>query len=474
MAAREFKLPDLGEGLKEGTLVGWKVKEGDTIVAEQPIAEVETDKATTELPSPFAGKITKLHYKPGDVIPVGNVIMTVEGEGGAVSAAKPAATKPAAAPAKPPAAAKAPTVPTTKTPASSVATAKPASSVPVAKSPTTSSPAPSAPAVPQRNLPAAAAIMNPSTILAAPATRKLAREKGVDLKNIQGTGPGGRITQEDVLSYASSGGRALDDLMGPLAAHGGESNGLTFPRPMLPDFSRFGEYERKPATPIRRRIVQAMTLSSQVTAAVTYTDEADISALEQFRNDAKDITKERGIKLTTLAVVAKACAAALQRFPDFNASYDDDKQEIVYKKYYHIGIAVDSPQGLLVPVLRHADHRPISELATEIATLAEAARTGKIQREQMQGGTFTITNIGVIGGLSFTPVINWPEVAILGLGRTQERLAFDKDGKTVIAKKMMPLCLTFDHRLIDGAAAARFVNAIKEYLENPLLLLMDA
>ncbi|HQR41841.1 MAG TPA: 2-oxo acid dehydrogenase subunit E2, partial [Gemmatales bacterium] len=269
-------------------------------------------------------------------------------------------------------------------------------------------------------------------------------------------------------------GRAMDDLMSPMVVHQGEGTGLTFPRPMLPDFSRFGESERKPASPIRRRIVQAMTISSQVTAAVTYTDEADITALEQFRVDAKDITKERGIKLTSLAVVAKACAAALQRFPDFNASYDDDKQEIVYKKYYHVGIAVDSPQGLLVPVLRNADHRPISELATEIVSLAEAARTGKIQREQMQGGTFTITNIGVIGGLSFTPVINWPEVAILGLGRTQERLAFDKDGKTVIAKKMMPLCLTFDHRLIDGALAARFVNAVKEYLENPLLLLMDA
>lgn len=265
----------------------------------------------------------------------------------------------------------------------------------------------------------------------------------------------------------------MDDLMAPIALHG-EGGGLTFPRPMLPDFTRFGDSERRPASPIRRRIVQAMTISSQVTAAVTYMDEADISALEQFRKEAKEITKERGIKLTSLAVVAKACAAALQRYPDFNASYDDDKQEVVYKKYYHIGIAVDSPQGLLVPVLRNADSRPIAELAQEIVGLAEAARTGKIQREQMQGGTFTITNIGVIGGLGFTPVINWPEVAILGLGRTQERLAFDKDGKTIIAKKMMPLCLTFDHRLIDGAAAAHFVNAVKEYLENPLLLLMDA
>jgi pyruvate dehydrogenase E2 component (dihydrolipoamide acetyltransferase) len=467
MAAKEFKLPDLGEGLKEGTLVGWKVKEGDNVAAEQAIAEVETDKATTELPSPFAGKVTKLHYKPGDVIPVGKVIMTVEAEGAAAPAAKAPAK---AAPAKPaPAAAKA--APAPAKPAPVPAKAAPAPAAPVAKAP---APAPAAPAAPQRSLPAAAAVLNPSTILAAPATRKLAREKGVELKNVRGTGPGGRVTQEDVLSFVSGGARALDDVMAPIATHGGEGNGLTFPRPMLPDFSRFGESERKPASPIRRRIVQAMTISSQVTAAVTYTDEADITALEQFRVDAKDITKERGIKLTSLAVVAKACAAALQRFPDFNASYDDDKQEVVYKKYYHIGIAVDSPAGLLVPVLRHADHRPISELATEIVSLAEAARTGKIQREQMQGGTFTITNIGVIGGLSFTPVINWPEVAILGLGRIQERLAFDKDGKTVIAKKMMPLCLTFDHRLIDGALAARFVNAVKEYLENPLLLLMDA
>lgn len=468
MAAKDFKLPDLGEGLKEGTLVGWKVKEGDTIAAEQAIAEVETDKATTELPSPFAGKVTKLHYKSGDVIPVGKVIMTVEAEGVTAPVGKAPAK---AAPAKPapgaPAAKAAPAAPVKAAPAPAAAIAK----MPAAPA---TAPAPAAPVVAQRSLPAAAAVLNPSTILAAPATRKMAREKGIDLKNIRGTGPGGRITQEDVLSFVSGGGRAMDDLMAPITVHNGEGGGLTFPRPMLPDFSRFGESERKPASPIRRRIVQAMTISSQVTAAVTYTDEADITALEQFRVDAKDITKERGIKLTSLAVVAKACAAALQRFPDFNASYDDDKQEVVYKKYYHVGIAVDSPSGLLVPVLRNADHRPISELAGEIVSLAEAARTGKIQREQMQGGTFTITNIGVIGGLSFTPVINWPEVAILGLGRSQERLAFDKDGKTVIAKKMMPLCLTFDHRLIDGAAAARFVNAIKEYLENPLLLLMDA
>lgn len=465
MAAKEFKLPDLGEGLKEGTLVSWKVKEGDTIAAEQAIAEVETDKATTELPSPYAGKVTKLHYKPGDVIPVGKVILTVEAEGSSGPATKAPAK---AAPVKAAPAAKA--APVTAKPAPAPVAPAPVPAAPLAKI----APATAAPSAPQRTLPAAAAVLNPSTILAAPATRKLAREKGVELKNVRGTGPGGRITQEDVLSFVSGGGRAMDDLMAPITMHGGEGNGMTFPRPMLPDFTRFGESERKPASPIRRRIVQAMTISSQVTAAVTYTDEADITALEQFRVDAKDITKERGIKLTSLAVVAKACAAALQRFPDFNASYDDDKQEVVYKKYYHIGIAVDSPAGLLVPVLRNADHRPISELATEIVSLAEAARTGKIQREQMQGGTFTITNIGVIGGLSFTPVINWPEVAILGLGRTQERLAFDKDGKTVIAKKMMPLCLTFDHRLIDGALAARFVNAVKEYLENPLLLLMDA
>lgn len=462
MAQKEFKLPDLGEGLKEGTLVGWKVKEGDTIASEQAIAEVETDKATTELPSPFAGKVVKLHFKPGDVIPVGQVILTVEVTGSAAPAAK--------APAKP--AAKVATA-ATKTPAAKPAVAEAKTPAPAVPAAPKAAPAPAAPVVAQKSLPESAAVLNPSTILAAPATRKLAREKGVDLKNVRGTGPGGRITQEDVLSFVSGGGRAMDDLMAPIATHG-DGGGLTFPRPMLPDFSRFGESERKPASPIRRRIVQAMTISSQVTAAVTYTDEADITALEKFRTDAKDATKERGIKLTSLAVIAKACAAALQRFPDFNASYDDDKQEVVYKKYYHIGIAVDSPAGLLVPVLRNADHRPISELAAEIVSLAEAARTGKIQREQMQGGTFTITNIGVIGGLSFTPVINWPEVAILGLGRTQERLAFDTDGKTVIAKKMMPLCLTFDHRLIDGAAAARFVNAIKEYLENPLLLLMDA
>lgn len=461
--ALEFKLPDLGEGLKEGTLVNWLVKEGEAVTQDQTVAEVETDKATTPLPIPYAGTVLKLHYKPGDVIPVGKVIISIEGQ---AAAAKTPATKPAA-PSKP---APAPVKPVA--PAKPTAVAKPAPAPAPVKAVAAPAPAPTKAiaAVPQKTLSAAAAVMNPSTILAAPATRKIAREKGVDLRLVRGTGPGGRITQEDVLSFLAGGGRT-DDLIAPISSH--SEGALTIQRPRLPEFSSHGDVERKPASPIRKRIVQAMTISSQVTAAVTYMDEVDVTALEQFRQDAKEITKARGVKLTTLAVVAKACAAALQRFPDFNASYDDDREEVVYKKYYNIGIAVDAPSGLLVPVVRNCDSRPVAEIAQEIVNMAEAARTGKVTREQMRGGSFTITNIGSIGGLGFTPVINWPEAAILGLGRTQERLAFDKD-KNVVARKMLPLCLTFDHRLIDGSGAAHFVNAIKEYLENPLLLLLDA
>lgn len=433
---KEFKLPDLGEGLKEATLVDWSVKEGDVVKADQALAEVETDKATTPLPSPYAGRVVKLFGKAGDVLKVGSVIVQIETEQGPASPAK----------ASPPAAASA---------ASSAAVAAPAAP----------RPSPAAP-------PAAPVSSQP--VLATPATRKLAREKGIDLRTLTGTGPGGRITSDDVEAAANGKRPAAAvnfsaDLVEAVGA-GTPVGGLA--RPELPDFSTFGPVKREKASPIRKRIAQRMVLSQAVCATVTHMDEADITDLDAQRLAARELAEKAGYKLTLLPILAKAVVASLKAFPALNSSYDDDRGEIVFKHYYHLGVAVDSPQGLLVPVLRDVDKKPARQLALELVALAEAARTGKITAEQMRGGSFTITNIGAIGGLGFTPVINWPEVAILGVGRTQERLVRGDDGDVEV-RQFLPLCLSFDHRLIDGADAARFVNHLKRLLENPLLLVAE-
>ncbi len=442
--AREFKLPDLGEGLTEATLVDWNVQEGDSVKVDQTLAEVETDKAMSPLPSPFAGKIVRLHFKPGDTVPVGAALVSFEAAEEVDGKAPPAKSEPARAEAEPPPRAAAPTPKPRPAPAEA--------------------PKPKSEPAGERN------------VLAAPATRKLAREHGIDIRQVQGTGPGGRVIPEDVLAQAAGAGKRREPI-GPPAEQLAEPlphvEAPTTPtRPMLPDFSLFGQVERKPASAIRKRIAQRMTLASQITAAVTHMDEADITTLEENRHAAQKRADDKGIKLTLLPYIVKTLTAALARHPIFNASYDDDKQEIVYKKYYHIGVAVDSPQGLLVPVVREADRKTFTELAKDISLLAEAARNGKVTAEQMRGGSFTVTNIGSLGGTAFTPIINWPEVAILGLGRTQERPAV-KDGALVVRKKL-PLMLTFDHRIADGAQAARFMNDIKQYLENPLLLLLES
>jgi pyruvate dehydrogenase E2 component (dihydrolipoamide acetyltransferase) len=436
---KEFKLPDLGEGLKEATLVDWKVKEGDVVKAEQDIAEVETDKATTPLPSPYAGKIVKLHWKAGDVVPVGAVLVTID-DGGA---AAPAAQVKAAPSAKPTPAAPAQTAPAAK-PDGKTTAPQPTQTRPEPK------PAPTT--VVAVNVTTPPQLATPSgPVLAAPSTRRIAREKGIDIRQVKGTGPGGRVTSEDITAFASRGGAGVP--AAEMIDHpGGEAMIGGFPRPMLPDFSPYGEVE-------------------QTTCSVTHIDEADITALEAHRQDAKGAAEKRGVKLTLLPYVIKAVVAALKQFPAFNCSYDDDKQELVFKKYYNIGIAVDSPQGLLVPVLHNADKKTMGQLAQELMGLAESARTGKITADQMRGGSFTITNIGAIGGLGFTPVINWPESAILGLGRMHDRLVMVED--EIENRKFLPLCLTFDHRIIDGADGARFTNVIRQYLENPLLLVMD-
>ncbi len=467
--AQEFKLPDLGEGLSEATLVDWKVKEGEIVKADQVLAEVETDKAVSELPSPFPGKIAKLHFKAGDTVPVGATVVTFDSAEAKAETAKPEREKPAATIQRDKRGATSRPAEAAPTPRREVAARVQESSKPTAPTPARKPNGAQMPAKP----PAEESVKRP--VLAAPATRRLARERGIDINQVRGTGPGGRVTPEDVLSYVSSGasGRSqpgLEEIPEAESAPLSESP-MAFPRPMLPDFSQWGEVERQKASAIRRRIAQRMVLSLQTSASVTHIDEADITSLEESRAKAKVLAEERGIRLTLLPYIVKAVVAALKRRPIFNASYDDDKQEIVLKKYYHIGIAVDSPQGLLVPVVRNADQKSVAEIAKDIVELAELAREGKLKAEQMRGGSFTLTNIGAIGGIAFTPIINWPEVAILGLGRMQEEPAL-RNGQ-LINRKKLPLCLTFDHRIADGAEAARFVNDIKQFLENPLLLLLE-
>ncbi|GBD36150.1 Dihydrolipoyllysine-residue acetyltransferase component of pyruvate dehydrogenase complex [bacterium HR36] len=451
---REFILPDLGEGLHEATLVSWKVKEGDIVQADQPLAEVETDKATAELPSPFSGRIVKLHFRAGERVPVGAVLVTFDVAEAGMAAATPAGPAP---------------------------TAAQASGTKPSPSATPRTVAAATPSRPDGQRAAGEA----RPILAAPITRKIAREHGIDLAEVPGTGPGGRITTEDVLAYiaARQGGRR------PVAAPVQETAVEATPptavaaapaavappatgvaRPPLPDFAHWGPVERQPASAIRMRIAERMTLASLLPATVTHADEADITLLEQARAQAKTLAESQGVRLTLLPYVVKAVVAALKRWPLFNASYDEQRHEIIVKKYYHIGIAVDTPQGLLVPVVRDADRKTVLQLAQEMAHLAERARQGKLSAEEMRGGSFTITNIGSLGGTFFTPIINWPEVAILGLGRIQERwtLAADKPA----LRKVLPLCLSFDHRLLDGADAARFVNDLRQFLENPATLLL--
>ncbi|MCS7166936.1 MAG: dihydrolipoamide acetyltransferase family protein [Gemmatales bacterium] len=456
---REFILPDLGEGLHEATLVAWKIREGDFVRADQPLAEVETDKATAELPSPFTGRIVKLHFQPGDRVPVGSVLVTFEVQETAEAA---------------------PTVAATPVP-SAVAPGSESTPPPAPK--TIATTAPSTPSVSRADSHRAAPAGRP--ILAAPITRKIAREHGVNLADVPGTGPGGRITTEDVLAYvaARQGGRrpeapaaagvapeVLRPVAAPPAAPPGEPSVFSLTRPPLPDFAHWGPVERQPATAIRRRIAERMTLAHLLPATVTHADEADITELEQARAQAKALAEAQGVRLTLLPYVIKAVVAALKRWPLFNASFDEQRNEIVIKKYYHIGVAVDTPQGLLVPVVRDADRKSVLQLAQELAQLAERARQGKLSADEMRGGSFTITNIGSIGGTFFTPIINWPEVAILGLGRIQERLVLVHDKPT--ARKILPLCLSFDHRLLDGADAARFVNELSQFLENPAKLLL--
>ncbi len=398
--AFNFKFPDVGEGIHEGKIVKLRVKEGDLVKADQVIVEVETDKAIVEIPSPETGSVLKLYFKEGDVIKVGQVLITIGKAGEAIPVeAKPQANAPA------PVSKPAPT-PTSSTPSFQSTSPTPAGGV----------------------------------VLATPAVRQLARELGVDLTKVVGTGPGKRITPEDVHKAKAGGSSTPTATQATTAA-------------LLPPAEVKEGEERKPLSGVRKAIAEVMTHSKQTIPHCAIMEEADVTALWDLRAKEKKNAEKQGVKLTFLAYITKAVANALTKHAKFNASLDYARKEVVYKKHVNVGIAADTEEGLLVPVIHDADKKTLYETAQSITDLAEKARGRKLKLEEMRNATFTITNFGSIGGEYSMPVINPPEVAILGVGKIKDKPGV-LDNK-IVARKKMGLSLSFDHRLIDGADAAR-------------------
>jgi pyruvate dehydrogenase E2 component (dihydrolipoamide acetyltransferase) len=445
----EFKIPELGENVAGGDVTRVLVNVGDTIAREQPVVELETDKATIEVPSSVAGVVKEIKVKKGDKIKVGAVVLTVDGPADAPAAKSPApAPAPAAAPAEPPQAAE------PAPPSAPAATAPPTGPTRVVPMPVRSTPeATATTAVPARTEGPAAP--------ASPAVRRLAREIGVDINAVQGTGPGARITQEDVKEHArrilSSVGSA--GAGGGLAARAGRA---------LPDFQKWGDVDRQPWSNIRRATAEHLSYAWTTIPHVTQFDKADVGALEELRKQFKEKVAKAGGNLTVTAMLVRVMATAVRKFPQFNASIDIDRGEIVYKKYVNVGVAVDTDRGLLVPVIRDADTKNITEIAVELQHLAERAREKKLSLDEMSGGGITISNLGGIGGTYFTPIVNWPEVAILGVSRGTTEPVW-KDGRWE-PRQMLPLSLSYDHRVIDGADAMRFLRWVVEAIEQPFLL----
>jgi len=428
----EFKLPELGENIEKGDLLKVLVAVGDVIAKEQPVLELETEKATLEVPSSVAGRVTEIHVRAGEKVRVGQLILTLESAAGAgqakIEQPKPALPAPPAAPAK-------------------------AAGASAAPQPSLSAP----PVAASRSQEAAAEPVARPLIPAAPSVRRMARELGVDLTQVSGSGPGGRISAEDIKAHV----RKLATSRPTAPSAGGA------PVP-LPDFTRWGAVEREAMRAVRRATATRMAQAWITVPRVTQYDKADITRLEALRKEYGQRAEPRGAKPTVTAFALKVAASALKKFPQFAASLDIEREEIIYKKYCHIGVAVDTDRGLLVPVIRDVDRKNIVELSVELAAAAEKARNRKLTPEEMEGAVFTITNLGGIGGTAFSPIVNWPEVAILGISRSSFEPVYIEG--FFQPRLMLPLSLSYDHRLIDGADAARFLRWVAEALEQPFLL----
>ena len=453
MATFEFVLPELGEGMEAGDVVQVLVNVGESITEEQPVLELETDKAVVEVPAPVSGTVKAIHVQAGDKAAVGQLLLTVEIPASTAASAQAPRTPPSAAVSLPP---------TSENGENRTATDTVVPRVP-------EPPAHTAPTPPDQARSTPAPPQQPSesprpVVPAAPSVRQLAREIGVDITQVQGSGAGGRISLEDVKRHAR------DLHVRPSGQH---QRGAP-PSVTLPDFTKWGTVERQPMSNVRRATAERMTQAWIAIPHVTQFDKADITDLEQLRQsyDAKQV-KATGGKLTITAIVLKVVAAALKRFPQFNASIDMTTYEVIHKTYYHIGVAVDTDRGLLVPIIRNVNQKNILELSMELTQLAERARSRKTPLEEMQGGTFTITNLGGLGGTNFTPIINAPEVAILGLARSSIEPVYNDSTEQFAPRLMLPLALSYDHRLIDGADGVRFLRWVVEALQQPFLLALE-
>ena len=448
----EFKLPELGENISQGDLVRLMVSAGTKVSEGQPVMELETDKAVVEVPSSVSGVVKEIKVKEGEKIKVGQVIFTLE------SAAPAEPSRPRSVPVEH---------------VSGQHGARLAFQAAIrAEGKTEEQALP--PDQPQQPIPAfsmpaqlekVAGTEHRQPVPAAPHVRRLAREVGVDIYEVKGSGPGGRISEDDVKAFAKSLVTAAATAQAtPQAGH--------FRQPQLPDFAKWGKVERVSMRGVRRKTAEHLSEAWNTIPHVTQHDRADITELEQLRARFAPKAEEAGGKMTVTAIALKVCAAALKVFPQFNASIDIEKEEIVYKQYINIGVAADTDRGLLVPVIRDVDKKNIVELAVELSGLSKKARDKKLTPSDMEGGTFTITNLGGIGGIGFTPIVNFPEVAILGISRSRMEPEWiqGKDGGKFEPRLILPLSLSYDHRLIDGADAARFLRWIAEAFEQPFLL----
>ena len=463
--AIDVKVPSLGEGVESGDVLDIFVSVGDQIDKDQDILELEVDKGTVAVPSSVAGKITAIHVSEGDSVAIGAVMISVEAAEGA-AAPPPAAAPPAPAPAPPAPVAEAQATPAP--PPAPAPTAPPASASPAPASP---APAPVAPVA--TAVPAASPSAPGARVPAGPAVRKFAREVGVDLQHVVGTGPGGRIIREDVLKVVRAGGTTSVSAAPAAPAATQAATGLTSPSPQVegqPGTDPWGPVTIQKAPKIRRTIASKMSESWTTVPRVTNFDDADVTELEAIRQSSKEDYKAAGIKLTSMPFLIKSVAMALRHHPAINASLDLDNGQVIYKHYINVGIAVDTDSGLMVPSLREADDLSISEIARNLATIASNVRSNKFSIADLKGSTFTISNLGAIGGTYSTPIVNTPEVAILLVGRSRKMPVVVDD--EVKVRLMMPLSLSYDHRLVDGGAAARFLNDVIGYLEAPSRLLL--